>query len=157
MRALSLAASAMLFAAGHAAAAEPPSTPSASLASLSGAMRYASSPWLHHAMLDVGTNPTGWKRQWCARSLNMWLKRSGMKGCGSDAAISCLEAGRKLSEPQIGALAVMAHHVGIVKDIGNSGSVTLVSGNNAGRPGARKVGVSKYRRGRILAFIWPEQ
>ncbi len=86
-------------------------------AALSAAMRYAGSPWLHHAMLDIGTNPTGWKRLWCAKSLNLWLQKSGKKGCGGDTAISCLTAGRKLSEPQIGALAVMAHHVGIVKEV----------------------------------------
>jgi hypothetical protein len=140
---------------GLAAKAEPASQDASALQAISGAMRYARSPWLHHAILDIGTNPTGWKRQWCARSLNLWLQQSGKKGCGGDAAISCLTAGRKLSEPEIGALAVMAHHVGIVKEVEGS-SVTLVSGNNAGKPGARKVGVSKYKRGRIIAYVWPD-
>src|SRR6476469_11029671 len=82
---------------------------------LTGAMRDVGSPWLDHAINDVGTNPTGWKRQWCARSVNLWLQRSGKRGCGGNTAISCLNAGRKLSEPQVGALAVMKHDVGIVK------------------------------------------
>ncbi len=141
---------------GLAAKAEPANPDVPALRALSGAMRYAGSPWLHHAMLDIGTNPTGWKRLWCAKSLNLWLQRSGKKGCGGDTAISCLTAGRKLTEPQIGALAVMAHHVGIVKEVGGS-SVTLVSGNNKGKPGARKVGISKYGKGRIIAYVWPEQ
>ncbi len=35
--------------------------------------------------------------------------------------------------------------------------MTVVSGNNKGKPGARKVGISKYGKGRIIAFVWPEQ
>ena len=63
--------------------AQPSMNPEPSgLTAISGAMRYADSPWLDHAMHDVGTNPTGWKRQWCAKSMNMWLQRSGMRGCG---------------------------------------------------------------------------
>ena len=122
---------------------------------LTGAMRDVGSPWLDHAINDVGTNPTGWKRQWCAKSVNLWLQRSGKKGCGGNTAISCLSAGRKLEGPTIGALAVMKHHVGIVKEV-HGAHVTLVSGNNSGRSGARKVGVSKYAKGRVMAYVWPE-
>ena len=122
---------------------------------LTGAMRDVGSPWLDHAMNDVGTNPTGWKRQWCAKSVNLWLQRSGKKGCGGNTAISCLNAGRKLAGPTIGALAVMKHHVGIVKEVHGS-QVTLVSGNHSGRSGARSVGVGKYARGRVVAYVWPE-
>jgi hypothetical protein len=128
---------------------------SSGAAGLTGAMRDVGSPWLDHAMKDVGTNPTGWKRLWCAKSLNMWLARSGKRGCGGNTAISCLAAGRKLSGPQVGAIAVMKHHVGIVKEV-HGKHVTLVSGNNSGRSGARKVGVSKYARGRVVAYVWPE-
>lgn len=122
---------------------------------LTGAMRYANSPWLDRAINDLGTNPTGWKRLWCARSLNLWLQQSGKRGCGGDTAISCLEAGRKLPGPQVGAIAVMKHHVGIVKEI-NDRHVVLVSGNNRGRPGARTVGVSKYARASVVGYVWPE-
>jgi hypothetical protein len=118
-------------------------------------MRDVGSPWLDHAMNDVGTNPTGWKRQWCAKSVNLWLQRSGKKGCSGDTAISCLSAGRKLAGPTIGALAVMKHHVGIVTEVHGS-QVTLVSGNHSGRSGARKVGVGKYARGRVVGYVWPE-
>jgi hypothetical protein len=122
---------------------------------ITGAMRYADSPWLSHAMNDVGTNPTGWKRQWCAKSMNMWLQLSGKRGCGGNTAISCLHAGQKLPGPQVGALAVMAHHVGIVKEV-NGRHVTLVSGNHSGRSGARSVGVGKYSAARVVAYVWPE-
>lgn len=122
---------------------------------LTGAMRDVGFPWLDHAINDVGTNPTGWKRQWCAKSVNLWLQRSGKKGCGGNTAISCLSAGRKLDGPTIGALAVMKHHVGIVKEV-HGREVTLVSGNHSGRSGARSVGVGKYARGRVVAYVWPE-
>ena len=78
---------------------------------LIGALRDVVSPWLDEAMQDIGTNPTGWKRQWCARSLNLWLQKSGKRGCAGNTAISCLTAGRKLPGPQVGALAVMANYV----------------------------------------------
>jgi hypothetical protein len=42
---------------------------------LTGAMRDVGSPWLDHAINDVGTNPTGWKRQWCAKSVSLWLAK----------------------------------------------------------------------------------
>ena len=122
---------------------------------LTGAMRYADSPWLDHAINDLGTNPTGWKRLWCARSLNLWLQQSGKRGCGGDTALSCLEAGRRLPGPQVGAIAVLKHHVGIVKEVQDR-HVVLVSGNNRGRPGARTVGISKYARASVVGYVWPE-
>ncbi len=123
--------------------------------SIGGAMQYATSPWLNHALKDLGTNPTGWSRRWCAKSVNLWLQRSGKRGCGGDTAISCLQAGRRLSGPQVGALAIMAHHVGIVKEV-NGNSITLVSGNHSGRSGSRKVGVGTYARSRVVGYVWPE-
>lgn len=132
-----------------------PSKMSPGIAGLTGIMRYINSPWLDHAINDLGTNPTGWKRVWCARSLNMWLQMSGKRGCGSNSAISCLEAGRRLEGPQVGAIAVLKHHVGIVKEIEDR-HVVLVSGNNRGRPGARTVGVGKYARANIVGYVWPE-
>lgn len=134
--------------AGPLAAGEP-------AASLGGAMHYATSPWLNHALRDLGTNPTGWSRRWCAKSVNLWLQRSGKRGCGGNTAISCLQAGRRLSGPQVGALAVMAHHVGIVKEVSGN-SVTLVSGNHSGRSGTRQVGVGTYSRSRVVGYVWPE-
>jgi hypothetical protein len=158
MRVIFLAAS-ILCLMGMTASAQPskmnPNPEATGVEGLTGAMRDVGSPWLDHAMNDVGTNPTGWKRQWCAKSVNLWLQRSGKKGCGGDTAISCLSAGRKLAGPTIGALAVMKHHVGIVKEVHGS-QVTLVSGNHSGRSGARKVGVGKYARGRVVGYVWPE-
>jgi uncharacterized protein (TIGR02594 family) len=152
---VTLLAAAILCGLGTAATPQPGMPDRSAANALSGAMRNAGSPWLLHAISDVGTNPTGWKRQWCAKSLNMWLHKSGKKGCGGNTAISCLHAGRKLSGPQVGAIAVMKHHVGIVKEVSGS-HITLVSGNHSGRAGARSVGVGKYARGRVIAYVWPE-
>jgi hypothetical protein len=49
----------------------------------------------------------------------------------------------------------MKHHVGIVKEIRDR-HVVLVSGNNRGRPGARTVGISKYKRASVVGYVWPE-
>ena len=156
MRVVFLAAT-MMCLMGMAAQAQPSKmNPTGSEpAALTGAMRDVGSPWLDHAMEDIGTNPTGWKRQWCARSVNLWLQKSGRKGCGGNTAISCLSAGRKLAGPTIGALAVMKHHVGIVKEISES-QIILVSGNHSGMAGNRHVGVGKYARSRVVAYVWPE-
>ena len=120
------------------------------IGAIGGAMGYATSPWLNHALRELGTNPTGWSRRWCAKSVNLWLQQSGKRGCGGNTAISCLKAGRRLSGPQVGALAVMTHHVGIVKAV-NGNSLTLVSGNHN-----HKVGVGSYSRGRVVAYVWPD-
>ena len=156
MRVIFLAAN-MMCVMGMAASAQPSKmNPDGSgPTELTGALRDVVSPWLDRAVNDVGTNPTGWKQQWCARSVNLWLQSSGKRGCGGNTAISCIDAGRKLSGPQVGALAVMKHHVGIVKEI-SGGQVTLVSGNHSGRSGARSVGIGKYARGRVVAYVWPE-
>ena len=112
---------------------------------LTGAMRDVGFPWLDHAINDVGTNPTGWKRQWCAKSVNLWLQRSGKKGCGGNTAISCLSAGRKLDGPTIGALAVMKHHVGIVKEVHRDSDHARL------RQPLRTVGSAQRRRRQICA------
>jgi hypothetical protein len=49
----------------------------------------------------------------------------------------------------------MAHHVGIVKEISGN-QLMLVSGNHSGPSGARRVGVGKCARGRVVAYVWPE-
>lgn len=101
------------------------------------------------AMNDLGTNPTGWKSKWCAVSLNQWLKQSGHRGTGSPAAASFLGYGTK-THARPGAIAVMNHHVGIVKEV-HKGYVVVISGNSRGR----KVAITKYSMNRIKAFRSP--
>lgn len=97
------------------------------------------------AMSNLGGNPTGMSHKWCAAALNVWLRRTGHRGSGSNTAISFAHYGHPTGA-RVGAIAVMPHHVGIVKAVG-PGYVTLVSGNHGHR-----VGVGNYRTSRIIAF-----
>lgn len=91
---------------------------------------------------------TPWARAWCADAVNAWLRMAGYRGTGDGRAISFARYGRP-SGPQIGAIAVLRHHVGIV--IGRSGrGVVLLSGNHS-----RRVGIGVYASHRIIAFREP--
>jgi uncharacterized protein (TIGR02594 family) len=102
----------------------------------------------------IGGNPTGRSRLWCARFMNMVLKRSGHSGTGSDMASSFAHYGRRVSGPQVGAIAVMGRrgggHVGVVSGIDRHGNPIIVSGNHGHR-----VAESTYPRGRIYAYVLP--
>jgi uncharacterized protein (TIGR02594 family) len=102
----------------------------------------------------IGGNPTGRSRLWCARFMNMVLKRSGHSGTGSDMASSFAHYGRRVSGPQVGAIAVMGRrgggHVGVVSGIDRRGNPIIVSGNHGHR-----VAESVYPRGRIYAYVVP--
>ena len=100
-------------------------------------------------------NPTGRASLWCARFMNMVLQRSGHKGTGSDMARSFAGYGRRISGPQVGAIAVMSRgrrggHVGVVSGIDAKGNPIVISGNYG-----RRVAESSYSRGRIYAYVMP--
>ena len=101
----------------------------------------------------LGTNPTGMSAAWCARFMNMVLEKSGRRGTGSNMARSFANYGRRVSGPQVGAIAVMSRgrgggHVGIVSGIDKSGNPIIISGNHN-----RRVGEAVYPRGRIYAYV----
>lgn len=96
---------------------------------------------------QLGRNPTGWGHQWCGHYLDMVLRETGHRG-GGNLAAGYAHYGRPCS-PQVGAIAVMPHHVGVVMAVG-PGYVTLISGNHG-----HKVGIGKYPRARIMAFRMP--
>ncbi len=103
----------------------------------------------------LGTNPTGMSAAWCARFMNMVLEKSGRRGTGSNMARSFASYGRRVSGPQVGAIAVMSRgrgggHVGIVSGIDKSGNPIIISGNHN-----RRVGEAAYPRGRIYAYVMP--
>jgi hypothetical protein len=98
----------------------------------------------------LGTNPTGWAHQWCAKFLGMVLGGLGLPTSGSNAAISYAHYGHSVP-PAPGAIAVMPHHVGVVRRVVGGGRVELVSGNTGGH----RVGISVYSMHRILAFRAP--
>ena len=115
---------------------------------------FGSSSLISEARRYLGGNPTGRARLWCARFLNMVLKRTGHRGTGSDAAASFAHYGQRVSSPEVGAIAVMRRrgggHVGIITGIDAHGNPIMISGNNGNR--VREAPVS---RGRIYAYVMP--
>jgi len=77
----------------------------------------------------LGTNPTGRGHQWCGAFMDLILKKTGHKP-GSNLAVAYAHYGTRVSGPQVGAIAVMSHHVGVVSGIDPNGNPVLVSGNH---------------------------
>jgi uncharacterized protein (TIGR02594 family) len=103
----------------------------------------------------IGTNPTNRNSLWCGAFMNFVLQRSGHEGTGSDLAKSFASLGRRVSGPQIGAIAVMSRrgggHVGVVSGIDSAGNPIIISGNSRGR----RVAEGTYPRGRVYAYVMP--
>lgn len=121
-----------------------------------GTSSFGSSNVVAEARRYIGRgNPTGRRSLWCARFMNMVLQRSGHKGTGSDMARSFAQYGRRVSGPQIGAIAVMSRgrrggHVGVVSGVDAQGNPIIISGNHGHR-----VAEAKYSRRRIYAYVMP--
>ena len=103
----------------------------------------------------MGTNPTDRSRLWCATFMNMVLAKAGYSGTNSDAARSFAQYGRRISEPRVGAIAVLTRgknggHVGVVSGIDANGNPIVISGNHG-----RKVAEAVYPRGRVYAYVMP--
>jgi uncharacterized protein (TIGR02594 family) len=103
----------------------------------------------------VGTNPTARKNLWCATFMNMVLARTGYSGTGSDAARSFASYGKRVSEPRVGAIAVLSRgrnggHVGIVTGVDANGNPIIISGNHG-----KRVGEATYPRNRVIAYVMP--
>lgn len=127
----------------------------ASHAAVAPAAGFGSSALVAKARAYLGTNPTGMSALWCARFMNMVLEKSGLRGTGSNMARSFASYGRRVSGPQVGAIAVMSRgrgggHVGIVSGVDRSGNPIIISGNYN-----RRVAESVYSRGRIYAYVMP--
>ena len=104
----------------------------------------------------MGTNPTARTKLWCATFMNMVLARTGYAGTGSDAAKSFASYGKRVSEPRIGAIAVLTRgkrggHVGIVTGIDANGKIMVLSGNHN-----RRVAEAPYPASRIYAYVMPK-
>jgi uncharacterized protein (TIGR02594 family) len=92
---------------------------------------------------------------WCADFMNLVLRKSGHQGTGSRMASSFASYGRRLSGPQVGAIAVMSRgkrggHVGVVSGIDASGNPIIISGNHN-----KRVAEAVYPRGRVYAYVMP--
>ena len=103
----------------------------------------------------LGGNPTGRDSLWCGAFMDMVLKKTGYKG-GGNLARAYAGYGRRVSGPQIGAIAVMTRgktggHVGVVSGVDASGNPIVISGNYNDM-----VAEATYPRGRIIAYVMPE-
>ena len=103
----------------------------------------------------LGGNPTGRSSLWCGAFMDMVLKKTGHKG-GGNLARAYASYGRRVSGPQVGAIAVMTRgkgggHVGVVSGVDASGNPIVISGNHNDI-----VAESTYPRGRIIAYVMPE-
>ncbi|HMJ44592.1 MAG TPA: TIGR02594 family protein [Pseudolabrys sp.] len=110
---------------------------------------FTSNSLVSEARSFMGTNPTGWSRQWCGAFMDLVLKKTGHRG-GGNLAIAYARYGTRVSGPQVGAIAVMRHHVGVVSGIDANGNPIIVSGNHN-----RTVAESVYPRSRIAAYVLP--
>jgi hypothetical protein len=89
--------------------------------------------------------------------MNMVLAKAGYAGTNSDAAKSFAYYGRRVSEPRIGAIAVLTRgkrggHVGVVSGIDKNGNPIIISGNHN-----KRVGEAIYPRRRVIAYVMPGQ
>ncbi len=105
----------------------------------------------------MGTNPTDRTRLWCATFMNMVLAKAGYSGTNSDAAKSFAQYGRRISEPRVGAIAVLTRgkkggHVGVVSGVDANGNPIIISGNHN-----KRVGESVYPRSRVIAYVMPSE
>jgi len=110
---------------------------------------FTSDSLVSEARRYLGTNPTGRGSQWCGAFMDLVLKKTGHAG-GGNLARGYARYGTRVSGPQVGAIAVMNHHVGVVSGIDPNGNPIIVSGNHN-----RTVAESVYPRSRIAAYVMP--
>jgi uncharacterized protein (TIGR02594 family) len=114
---------------------------------------FTSNSLVAEARKYIGTNPTGRRSLWCGAFMDMVLKRTGHSG-GGNLARGYSHYGRRISGPQVGAIAVMGRrgggHVGVVSGIDANGNPIIVSGNHN-----HTVAESVYPRSRISAYVMP--
>lgn len=125
--------------------------------SLSARTSYAVPALVAEARKYMGTNPTDRKRLWCATFMNFVLAKLGYAGTNSDAAKSFAYYGRRVSEPRVGAIAVLTRgrrggHVGVVSGIDKNGDPIIISGNHN-----KIVGEGIYPRSRVIAYVMPTE
>ncbi len=99
-------------------------------------------------------NMTGKGGPWCAHFASYVLQRTGHAPLANGMASAALSYGRRLSEPKVGALAVVttslgyAAHVGFVAGVNADGSIELVSGY-----WGRRVADASVSRRFVVAFV----
>jgi len=117
-------------------------------AAVSGDVLAEASRWLGSG------NMTGSSGPWCADAVSFWLRRTGHRPLATRSVQSALSYGPRLSEPEVGALAVIrtrrgwADHVGLVEGVESDGSIRLISGN-----WGHRVAQSVIARNAVTAFV----
>ena len=81
--------------------------------------------------------------------MDMVLKQTGHAG-GGNLAWGYSRYGTRVDGPQVGAIAVMHGHVGVVSGVDANGNPIIVSGNHN-----HTVAEAVYPRGRISAYVMP--
>ena len=92
---------------------------------------------------------------WCADFINFILRRTGHATTNSRAAKSFLEYGKRIDQPRVGAIVVLARgknggHVGIVRGTDGADKIIVISGNHG-----NKVWESMYPKNRVLGYVIP--
>jgi len=127
----------------------------ASLPAAGGVSTFGGGSLVSEARRWIGGNPTGRASLWCGHFMNFVLSRTGYRPSPSNQARSFASYGRRISGPQVGAIAVMSRgasggHVGVVSGIDPNGNPIIISGNHN-----RRVDEGVYPRGRIYAYVMP--
>jgi len=97
---------------------------------------------------------TGMFGPWCADAVSFWLRRTGHRPLASRLVASALAYGPRLTDPQVGALAVIrtrrgwAGHVDFVAGVEPDGSIRLISGN-----WGHRVADAIIARNAVVAFV----
>jgi uncharacterized protein (TIGR02594 family) len=131
-------------------AARAQAVANASQASFGG---FGGSSLVAEARKYIGTNPTGRGSLWCGAFMDLVLKRTGHAG-GGNLARAYANYGRRVSGPQVGAIAVLTRrgggHVGVVSGVDANGNPIVISGNHN-----RTTAESVYPRSRVVAYVMP--
>ncbi|MFN3656779.1 MAG: TIGR02594 family protein [Pseudolabrys sp.] len=114
---------------------------------------FTSNSLVAEARKYLGTNPTGRASLWCGAFMDLVLKRTGHAG-GGNLARAYANYGRRVSGPQVGAIAVLTRrgggHVGVVSGVDANGNPIVVSGNHN-----RTVAEAVYPSSRVIAYVMP--
>ncbi len=99
-------------------------------------------------------NMTGRRGPWCGAFANFILQKTGHAAMGGENVAAALHYGRHISEPTVGAMAIISTsygregHVGFVSRVNDDGSIQLVSGNWGNR-----VHDTRVPRRQVQAFV----
>lgn len=104
---------------------------------------------------------------WCSSFVNWCMKKAGVKGTGSAAAISWASWGQRLTEPREGCVVVIrqrqkgtdqatgsssGNHVAFFQKI-QDGRIYLLGGNQSDSVKVSSFGLASYD---VIAYRWPE-